>query len=349
MLTADYPPHTWSGIGHAVARQAQALADLGVEVHVLCEADAARSRDEDSHGGPVVHALDRYRCPVDPGQFDLVHLHSLSLCELALEMVRRFHRPLVYTAHSLLHLEVGQAPQTRQWCLAQRLLLTLSQHVIFLSRAERDAALCLAPDLDRRSSVVPNGVEPLAKPSAYAAEGPVVFAGRFARTKGLDLLAQVVPQVAAQWHCPFVLAGGHGDDVGERAIQAIGNQTPAALCQVHGWLPAPAVEQLLAGARLVLVPSRYEPFGQTALEAMRVGAPVLAAAVGGLLELVTENAGGLLVDSHDPAVWRQRIGEILAAHDLRRELHQRGPAYVADRFDIRCIARRMCGEVYAGV
>lgn len=349
ILTADYPPQTWSGIGHAVARQARALTAQGVDVHVLHSAAGEAPPSTLPRTGPVVHRLDRRRCPVDPSRFDLVHLHSLSLSALALEMARRFGLPLVYTAHSLLHLEVDQTPRTSRWCAVQQLLLAASQHVIFLSRAEQQAARALMPELVGRSSVVPNGVEPLAAPARYEAAGPIVFAGRFARTKGVDLLAEALPPVVARWQCPIVLAGGHGDEVGAQAIRRLQSRVPAALCQVRSWLSAPHVQQLLARARLVLSPSLYEPFGQTALEAMRVGAPVLAAAVGGLAELITAQSGGVLIDSHEPTVWRRRMDELLASPTALQELHQRGPRYVAEHFDIHAIVRRIHEEIYACV
>ncbi len=345
ILTADYSPYSWSGIGVAVERQARALAALGIEVHVLTAAPMERPLEHTGEG-PAVHHLSRQRCPVDPRGFDLVHLHSLALSELALQMRWRFGLPLIYTAHSLLHLELAGIPAARGWCEVQAHLLAQSDWVIFLSRSERAAAIERMPGLATRSSVIPNSVAPpprrLPPPPQ---DGPVVFAGRFSRNKGLELMAALIPIVLGRYRCRFVLAGGHGDAAGNRAARDVAARFPQQ-CRVVGWLDRDSLDGLLARSSLVVVPSLYEPFGLIALEAMRVGAPVLAADVGGLSETVIEGSGGRLVPSHDPGEWSDAIVELLSTPSLSRDLRRRGPAYVADKFDPSKLALHLREMVY---
>src|SRR5262245_30723553 len=131
ILTADYPPAAWSGIGAAVALQARALAALGVETQVMVASKERRPfLIED---GLRVHWLSRARFPVDAREFDLVHLHSLALSELALELRGRFHLPLVYTAHSWLPSELGQSAEAAFWCAVQGRVMAASHRVIFLN------------------------------------------------------------------------------------------------------------------------------------------------------------------------------------------------------------------------
>jgi len=347
MLTADYPEPVWSGIGTAVAAQAAALTAVGVDVHVLAPARADGPAAAPAGRGPVVHGLSGDRCPVRPAEFDVIHLHSLSLGELALEMRRRFRVPLVYTAHSLLERELPGVPEAEGWRRLQVALMTRSDHVVFLSADERTAALDRLPSLAGRSSVLPNGVAAL-PPAGPAPEepGPVVFAGRFARSKGMALLDVIVRRLAGRYR--FVVAGGHGDALGHRIADGLAAAHPEA-CRVVGWVDRETLDRLFSGAGLVLIPSEYEPFGIVALEAMRVGAPVLAAAVGGLVEAVGPGSGGRLVRSRDPRVWCEAIHEILGAPALRRELRRRGPAYVALRHDPVRLARRLVDEVYRPV
>lgn len=346
ILTADYAPGSWSGIGVAVERQARALASLGIETHVLV-ANRAIDMPGASGTGPHVHQLSRQRCPVDPRQFDVVHLHSLALSELAEELRRRFDLPLVYTAHSLLRLELQESADAGLWCAVQERILTISDGVVFLSRAERLAAVAGAPELATRSYVIPNGVP--APPDSLPPpeeEGPIVFAGRFARSKGVELLGQLIPRVLARWPGRFVLAGGHGDTAGTRIVQNIAAQFPGA-CRVPGWLNRNDLDALFAASAVVLVPSRYEPFGLVALEAMRAGAPVLAAGVGGLTEVVAPESGGRLVYSRDPEVWCRALLEIVSTPAVREALRRRGPQYVKAHFDSTRMAERLVAEVYS--
>src|SRR6266481_3531552 len=156
LLTADYPPGVWSGIGASVESQATALAQAGADVHVLV---ASRSQlPAATAAGPVLHRLAGPACPVDPRTFDCVHLHSLALSELALEMRRRFAVKLVYTAHSIIQRELVDGPARRFWSRVQLAVMRGSDNVIFLSESERECALELAPDVgsSRRLHVIGN-------------------------------------------------------------------------------------------------------------------------------------------------------------------------------------------------
>jgi D-inositol-3-phosphate glycosyltransferase len=64
-------------------------------------------------------------------------------------------------------------------------------------------------------------------------------------------------------------------------------------------------------ADLVVVPSRSESFGLVALEAAACGVPVVASAVGGLLNIVHDGVTGILVDGRDPARYARAMGQVL--------------------------------------
>jgi glycosyltransferase involved in cell wall biosynthesis len=343
LLTSDYPPAVWSGIGVAVARQARALAARGLEVVVMIPGQPSSPAED----GPAVHSLAGPRFPVDPRRFDIVHLHSLALSEAALELSRRCGLRLVYTVHSLLdrELEAGRQ-ETTFWCAVQRTVLARSHHVIFLNRPDREEAVTRMPGLAGRSSIVPHGLPPpTAGVSGVGTGAPIVYAGRFARSKGLDLLAAAVPRILEVDPRPVVLAGGHGDEAGLAAVGRLCAACGDRIC-IPGWLARGALDALFAGAALVLVPSEYEPFGLVALEAMRMGAPVLAAAVGGLPEVVGAGSGGRLVASRDPAVWAQAALGVLKDPEASGQLRRQGPPWVASRFNLDRSARGL-EEAYA--
>ena len=346
LLTADYPPRQL--VRHrrrrrAPGRRAGRARDRG--------ARTGRRRDDEplpagTGASPFVHRLSPARCPVDPRSFDLIHLHSLALGELALELRRRTRSPLVYTAHGLVDLEVGDGPEARFWSAVQACILAGSDRVVFLSAAERRAGIDRLPDLADRCDVVPHGLPPppaaLPRPDP---DGPIVFAGRFTRGKGIDVLADLIPRVQRRRPSRFVLAGGHGDR-SDTAWSGRSRRAGPKSSRSRAGRERDEVDRLLGRAALVLVPSRYEPFGLVALEAMRVGAPVLAAAVGGLAENVRPESGGRLVASHDPADWSAAALEILIEPATAAALRQRGPGYVAARFDLPSLTRRLVDEVY---
>lgn len=347
ILTRDYPPSVWSGIGAAVALQARGLAALGVEVDVMAATEPAAGSQSSAEDGVRVHRLSSASFPLNPRDFDLVHLHSLALGELAFELKRRFQLPCVYTSHSLLPLELEDSPHSRFWCAVQGRVLSLSDCVIFPGEGDRSAAVKMLPQIATRTRVIPNAVAaPPRQRSLPGRRGPIVFAGRFARTKGLGLLGEVIPLVLARREAQFVIAGGHGDDEGQRIVDGIISRYPEN-CQLVGWLDRDQLDALFQRAALVVIPSSYEPFGLIALEAMRMGAPVLAAKVGGLAEVVTEESGGKLVESRDARAWAEEIVEMISNPALNRELRSRGPRYVAAKFSTTRIARRLIEEAYS--
>jgi len=67
----------------------------------------------------------------------------------------------------------------------------------------------------------------------------------------------------------------------------------------------------IAAMDLLCFPSREEGLGSTVLDAMSLGVPVIAAAVGGLPELVGQDERGRLVASHDPEHWADAIRDAL--------------------------------------
>ena len=334
VLTADYPPRVWSGIGTAVAGQAAALRERGLLVEV------------------VRPPLPAERFPVDVRRFDVIHLHSLSLSEVALRAHDRYGVPLVYTVHASFGDELrassepgSSLPRTEEratfWAAVQDRLLSECDRVVFLNESERARAVAARPALRARSAVIAHG---LARPPAHVPcareEGLVVFAGRFAWTKGLTVLQAAMPRVFACSAARLVLAGGHGDAAGTRAVDELVRDQPTR-CRRLDWLESSDVPALLAAASLVVMPSFYEPFGLVALEAMQVGTPVLAAAVGGLKELTGTGSGAVQVDGHEPESWSSAIVELLSDPAARRELGRRGPLHVAAHYSINETARRL--------
>ena len=96
--------------------------------------------------------------------------------------------------------------------------------------------------------------------------------------------------------------------------------------EARGFVPPDELERLYARAALVACPSRREGFGVACLEAMAHGRPVVATAVGGLLDLVVDGETGLLVPTRDPAALRTALERLLADRQLRRRLGDAGRA-----------------------
>ena len=93
-----------------------------------------------------------------------------------------------------------------------------------------------------------------------------------------------------------------------------------------------AVEQLLVGADLFLLPSEVESFGLAALEALSCEVPVIATSVGGLPEVVEEGKSGYLRQVGDVAAMAAAALELLEDEDKRRAFGRAGRATAVDKF-----------------
>jgi len=113
------------------------------------------------------------------------------------------------------------------------------------------------------------------------------------------------------------------------------------------------IADCLSAMDVFVMPSVWETFGIAAVEAMAVGVPVVAYAVGGLTEVVQDGQTGLLVDHRDPNLLADRILEIIDdPKGLGSRLSERAHARVGEAFDVRVAAseylalyRRLAGEV----
>jgi glycosyltransferase involved in cell wall biosynthesis len=104
-------------------------------------------------------------------------------------------------------------------------------------------------------------------------------------------------------------------------------------------VPYAEVVDWMRSADVVVVPSRREPLGLAAIEALACGVPVIASRVGGLAETVVDGVNGVLVDPNDPGAIKLALDE-LAAPSMRARLASSARASVATH-DVRVISARM--------
>lgn len=335
VLTADFPPYVWSGIGSSVGHQVQGLAKLGCEVDVLTTARNA------AVSGVRVTQLETSKFPAGLRGRDVIHLHSLRLGELALELRRRDGTRLVYTAHSLLERELGEDAEARKWKSVQEKLMKEADHVVLLSEVECMYVATRWPELYGRCSVLPHGVPVVDTENRELGEAPVVlFAGRFCRSKGTDVAVGAMDALLrSDLSATCVLAGGRGDAGSHRLVSELAAKYPGR-CSAPGWLSRRQLDQWLRRATVLLMPSRYEPFGMIALEAQAMGLPVLGAHIDGLSELLGEGSGGTTVEGHAVMDWADALKEMLGDRSELAAKSARGPRYVRARYGLQTHAEK---------
>ncbi len=145
----------------------------------------------------------------------------------------------------------------------------------------------------------------------------VVGLGRLVPIKGFDLLVRALPAVAAQLPSARVLLVGDGAERGHLAAIAASLGVAERL-RMTG--ETTDVAAYLSAADVVAVPSRNEGMGRVIVEAMALGLPVVATAVGGIPDVVTDGECGRLVGPEDVDALAVALVELGRDPALRRKL-----------------------------
>ena len=138
----------------------------------------------------------------------------------------------------------------------------------------------------------------------------VAMCARLTEQKGIDLVLGVVPNVPnAQ-----VIVVGEGEARYADALAALARHHPDRVAVDLTFRDA-TEHVLLAGADMVLIPSRYEPCGLTQMRAQRYGAIPIARRVGGLADTVRDGVTGFLFDEYTTEALAGALTRALEAHE----------------------------------
>jgi glycosyltransferase involved in cell wall biosynthesis len=218
---------------------------------------------------------------------------------------------------------------------AQRadLVLTNSAHLARRYRAE-----CHVPV--ERVRALPLGFElPKTQPDPVKLLGDcegnpiVLFVGWVAPQKGIDVLFRAMRLVRAeQPKVRLILAGTVTSRF--RSGFEVFLQSAGSWVQHVGAVPQDRIFAMMQRATLVVIPSRTESFGRVAVEAQLCGRPVVASAVGGLLEVVEDGTTGLLVPPEDVDALAGAILQLLNSPSFAAEMGHRARKSAEPRYEV---------------
>ena len=365
-----------------VAALSEALARRGAEVVVHTRRDdpALPARVEAAPGVTVEHVDAGPAAPIPKDELlphmdgfavrlwrsfradppDVVHAHFWMSGRAALAAARPLGIPVVQTFHAL-----GVVKRRHQGARDTSPPTRLAEEAVLARGVDRIIATCsdevfelvrIGADL-RRIAVVPCGVDL----ELFRADGPaaprsrarhrMLVVSRLVERKGIgDAVAALAEVPGAE----LVVAGGPPaaglpSDPEARRLTALAERAGVAdrahlLGRVgRGELPA-----LYRSAHLVVNVPWYEPFGIVPLEAMACGVPVVASAVGGLVDSVVDGVTGVHVPPRRPRLLAAAVRDLLADPERRATLGASGARRARRRYGWDRIARSTM-EVYAGL
>jgi glycosyltransferase involved in cell wall biosynthesis len=318
---------------------ARRLRRLGVE-HVLAPVRPIR-RTRDLASGlftvlrigssavRLAHVIRRRR-------IDIVHANSTTAYLHAVLPARLTGVPVVWHVRDLV--ELGRLG---------RILFRFADAVACVSEAVERRIAPYGDDLDKLWTIT-NGIDlaafrASARPGsvrrelAIPADAPVVSQiSQMTPWKGHEFLLGALPRVLAEVPGLRVLLAGQPMNARDahylrRLRRSVEEARLADTVTFTGWRDD--VASVIADSDVVVMPSRAEPFGRSALEALALGKPVVGTRAGGLPEVVRHRQTGLLVDYGDTRALADALVLLLRSSEIRLHLG-RNAADDAERFDI---------------
>jgi glycosyltransferase involved in cell wall biosynthesis len=301
VLTTSYPRHPGDVAGSFVASAVEHVRGRGIDVEVVSPASFTHHGIAYGHGIvgnlrrrpwlgallPAFLASFRKAAARAAHDADLVHAHWLPSGLVAATLGKPYVVQVWGTDVEL----ARRAP----W--AVRPVLRRAAAVVAPSRELARAAEGLA---EREVEVIPAGVEIPDRVGRPEEPPHVLYVGRLSAEKGILQLVEAADGLELKV-------------VGDGPLRA---QVPAAV----GFVPPHELGPWYERAAVVACPSLREGYGVACREAMAWGRPVVAAAVGGLLDAVESERTGLLVRPGDVPELRAALERLLGDADLRARL-----------------------------
>ena len=292
----------------------------------------------------------RLACAWRDDRPDVVHSHFWMSGKAALAAAQPLGVPVVHTFHAL-----GVVKRRHQGSKDTSPPERIGVERAVLSSADRIVATCgdevfelarMGGDV-RRIRIVPCGVDV----GLFRPDGPalprtpglyrLVSVSRLVERKGIG---NVISALTSLPDVELVIAGGPElrwlfDDSHARRLRSIAEELGVAgRVRFVGGIRRPQVPPLLRSADLAVCVPWYEPFGIAPLEAMACGVPVVAAAVGGLIDSVVHDVTGRHVPPRRPDAIAEVVRELLDDPEQRSALGRAGAARARTRYSWERVA-----------
>ena len=258
---------------------------------------------------------------------------------------------LLYRAPTVLHIHAGRFPDFygRQCGALGRLLIRFgfnrSDAIVAVS-AELNGWLRGICTHDRVSTIHNPTPTPTPTPTSTStatatpatgvpgapprAAATLLYLGHIVPEKGAFDLIRAMPAIVAAVPDARLLLCGDGNLAAARTcIRELGLE---AHIELPGWIDKHQRDRLLRHATLFVLPSHAEGLPMSLLEAMAGALPVVASAVGGIPEAVTNGVEGLLVPAGDVAALGQAVIALLASPERRHAMGVAGQARAETKF-----------------
>ena len=272
-------------------------------------------------------------------EYDLIHSHYWLSGSAGLVLAQLWDVPHVATFHTLAKTKLRarsgeQEPEDR--AVTERRVMDETDVVVACTEQEKtDLSRLYHIDQDK-VSVIPAGVDlelfkPMDRVEAKKELGwngtyTVLYVGRIEPLKGIGLIVEALAQMEIGRNARLMVVGGKpGLDPHLDELKALSKRLGVdERVTFTGSVDQKELPKYYNAADVFVLPSYYESFGLSALEAMACGTPVVASRVGGLPSFIKSGESGYLVPWQCPEPFGERLDMLLSNAGLREAMGKTG-------------------------
>lgn len=377
IINAFYPPCTSGGAGFVVHDISKVLARRGHQVTVYTTNVLSRNQlfssnyKKNYYEGMFVYyfnnilynpslsiefSYELYRSIKENIlNYDIIHIHEYrSYISLVVSYyAHKYNIPIILQAHGQLPRIISK--QRSKWffdtLLGYRLLKNCSKIIALNQMESRIYKNIGIPN--KLITIIPNGID-FSEYNHLPPKGNfrigynlnkdekiVLFLGRINKIKGIDILIKAFTDVVKNLDGVRLVVVGPDDGSLEELQTLVKDMNIENKVTFTGPLYGLKKIEAYVDSDVYILPSRYETFPMTLLEAYACGKPIIASNVGGLKDLVINNVTGLFFDSGDVEYLARNILYLLNNESKSKEMGFNGRQLVKDNFTLENVVDQL--------
>jgi len=288
-------------------------------------------------------------------KFDIIHLHNFRTFQniIAYHYSRKYKVPYILQAHGNLPRIMPQ--KSLKWLydffFGYRLLRD-AKKVIALNQKEVEQYKSMGVP-EENIEIIPNGIN-LSEYNDLPLKGSfrkkfkigdndriILFLGRINRIKGVDILIMAFTQIIEKLDdVKLTIVGPDDGNLSElqNLVKDLGVEKKVTFTG-----PLYGVKKLEAyvDADVFVLPSRYDTFPMSVLEAYSCGKPIIASNVGGMKDLVIDGVTGLLFATENTRQLTGALFSMLEDNTRAEKMGLKGKQFIKENFTIENILDRL--------